>query len=160
MKQDIFKRMTVAEYKAFARVKHLTFVNGCAVNSEDELCIACVDWFDRVIKRPFDMIHIPNEGARTKANGAKLKRMGLRAGVADYLISKKGMPVGFMEFKFGNGKPTENQKRFKDYVLMGGFKWQEIRSFDEFKDTLINWGVYQPQKSGRNAWDKLFEGKK
>jgi hypothetical protein len=155
------ERLTLSQYRTMAGIKNLTFVNGIAVNSEDELCIACVDWFDRVTMRPFDMVHIPNEGVRTITNGVKLKRMGMRAGVADYLIMNKGVPTGFMEFKFGNNKPTENQKKFREYVVQGGFNYAEIRTFDEFKKTLIKWGVYTPPKNGgKNAFDKLFEVKK
>ena len=57
------------------------------------------------------IIHIPNEGKRTVANGAKLKRMGMSKGFPDLLITRaRGRYHGFaIEMKHGNNKPTPNQ---------------------------------------------------
>jgi hypothetical protein len=65
----------------------------------------------------------------------------VRAGVPDYLVSKFGLPVGYMEFKFGKNGLQDTQKAFKSYVEEN-FKIAVIRSFDEFKSTLKEWGVY------------------
>ena len=45
---DIFRKITAAEYRATLKLENLMFINGRAVNSEDELCAACVDWWDSV----------------------------------------------------------------------------------------------------------------
>ena len=101
---DFFKRLKAEEYKALKPIENLVFVNGVAINSEDDLCIACVSWFDRNFGRNkrFNLIHIPNEGKRTRWEALRLQRMGLRSGTPDYLLSKDGVPICWLEFKFGN----------------------------------------------------------
>ncbi len=65
-------------------------------------------------------IHVPNEGKRSWATGKKLKRMGMMAGVVDFLIfdppplRRVIHPKGtVMELKALDGKkPTEKQIQF------------------------------------------------
>lgn len=63
-----------------------------------------------------DMLGIPithsaNEGKRSASYGAKLKRMGLRPGFPDLLITRaRGGYHGFaIEMKYGDNKPTDSQ---------------------------------------------------
>lgn len=128
--------------KLTKRYDNIEFVDGIAVTDEDSLCIACTKWFDRVVGRPYDFIHIPNGGSRNAYEGAKFKRMGVRAGVPDYLVSKFGLPVGYMEFKFGKNGLQDSQKQFKEYIEEN-FKVAVIRSFEDFKTTLKEWGVIE-----------------
>jgi len=133
---------TVEYRKLTTRFDGIEFVDGIAVTDEDSLCIACTHWFDRVVGRPYDFIHIPNGGSRNAIEGAKFKRMGVRSGVSDYLVSKFGLPVGYMEFKFGKNGLQNSQKEFRDYV-QGKTNWAVIRSFEDFKAILKEWGVIE-----------------
>lgn len=161
MKKDIFQRMTVVEYRTLKPIKDLTYVNGVAVNSEDDLCIACVAWFDRTFgyQKRFDLIHIPNEGKRTRWEGLRIQRMGLRAGSPDYLLSKDGNPVCWLEFKFGKNTLTTEQAEFKRYVEAGGFGFEVIKTFEEFKQALQKYGVYAPKTKDefRTSFENLFK---
>ena len=58
--------------------------------------------------------HIPNGGARSSREGAKLKRMGVLAGVADlHLPVARGPWHGlYIEMKHGEGRLQESQKDF------------------------------------------------
>lgn len=145
---DFFKRLKAEEYKALKPIENLVFVNGVAINSEDDLCIVCVSWFDRNFGRNkrFNLIHIPNEGRRTRWEALRLQRMGLRSGTPDYLLSKNGVPVCWLEFKFGKNGLTDFQKEFREFAKAAGFGFELIRSFDEFKAALMKYGVYSPQK--------------
>lgn len=136
----------------------IMFVNGVAVLDEDDLCIVCVRWFDRLFgeEKRFDLIHIPNEGRRSRWEGMRLQRMGLRAGTPDYLVQKDGQPVGWMEFKFGGNGLRDTQKEFKNYCEKGGFKYAIIKSFEEFKDTLQAWGIYDPSTEQRVRTSHIF----
>lgn len=138
-----YPKVLVQYAKLTKRYDDIECVDGIAITSEDSLCIACTHWFDRVIGRPFDMIHIANGGSRNAIEGAKFKKMGVRAGVPDYLISREGTPVGYMEFKYGKNGLMERQKEFRAYID-GKVKWAEIRSFTDFRQTLIEWGIYKP----------------
>jgi hypothetical protein len=138
------KMSAIIVYKNLTdRYDSFEYVDGVMIKDEDSLCMACTKWFDRVVGRPYDFIHIPNGGSRNALEGAKFKRMGVRAGVPDYLVSKFGLPVGYMEFKFGKNGLQDTQKAFKSYVEEN-FKIAVIRSFDEFKTKLKEWGVYDP----------------
>lgn len=161
MTKDFFRAFSAAEYRALKPVEHLTFVNGMAVNSEDDLCASCVAWFDRTFGygRRFDLIHIPNEGKRTVWEGKRLQRMGLRAGTPDYLVQNNGKPVGWTEFKFGKNTLTKNQKDFKQYAEQAGFKFAEVRTFDEFRAVLKDWGIVPNDRKDelRTSFEKLFK---
>ncbi len=60
------------------------------------------------------MYHIPNEGKRSAALGAKMKREGLKAGVPDIClpVARSGCHGLYIELKAGRNKTTENQKRW------------------------------------------------
>lgn len=68
--------------------------------------------------------HIPNGGSRNRIEAAKLKEMGVKAGVADlFLPCPKGIYCGmYIEMKFGNNRHTDKQKEFlKDMAENGYF---------------------------------------
>lgn len=69
------------------------------------------------------MIHIPNEGKRSKAEGARLKRIGLRPGVPDLIlpIPKNGKGGLFIELKRQKGgRVSENQKKWIEELERNG----------------------------------------
>lgn len=55
--------------------------------------------------------HTPNGGSRNAIEGAKLKRMGVRAGMPDIMVYEDRHPFNGLaiELKVGKNKPTENQ---------------------------------------------------
>lgn len=143
---DIWKRIVAAEATAMRGVKNLQYANGRAINSEDDLCSEMVRWWDLVFPdRKQDFIHIPNEGSGSAKRGRELKKIGVRAGIPDYLVCKYGKPVGWIEVKFGKNKLLPEQIKFRDVCMAHGVKWVEVRSFDQFKQCLQKWGLYNPE---------------
>lgn len=57
--------------------------------------------------------HVPNGGSRNNIEGAKLKRMGVLAGVSDILIFHNGRKLA-IELKIKPNKPTPTQILFGD----------------------------------------------
>lgn len=53
------------------------------------------------------IFHVPNEGARSKAEAMKLKSMGVLAGVPDLILLK---PLCGIELKMPNGVVSTSQK--------------------------------------------------
>lgn len=103
--------------------------------TESKLQQACVKWFD--LQYPhykLNLFSIPNEGARTPANGARMKAQGRRAGVADMFLAVKKMhiPGIFFEFKAPNGKQSPSQKDFQKSVEQD-YMYEIITEFDDFK---------------------------
>lgn len=111
---------------------------------EDILSIQCANFWNSIKpQEPFGLLHIPNGGFRNKLEAIKFKKMGVRAGVSDFLIQNAGMPVGWIELKAGKNKLMDSQKSFRDYVSI---KWAEVRSLDEFIKTLKDWGILNEKR--------------
>lgn len=69
------------------------------------------------------LMHIPNEGKRTVQNGAKMKRIGLKAGVPDILlpVSHGGFHALYIEMKrTKDGKVSDNQKWWIEKLNQNG----------------------------------------
>jgi len=64
---------------------------------------------------------------------AKLKREGVKAGVADLFIAlSNGIYNGlFIEVKVGKNRQQPNQKIFEQKVKENGFQYKIVRSIDE-----------------------------
>lgn len=100
------------------------------------------------------VFHPANGEARNPIVGAKLKRMGVKSGVADlvgFVPSERAgekVPVFFaLELKGPQGRLAKEQRAFLDLVAdAGGFSaWAS--SIDEALEYLTEWGVIA--KGGR-----------
>ena len=98
--------------------------------SEESEQIAVVDYCNI---KGIPIIHIPNEGKRTKAYGGKLKRMGMKPGFPDLLILvARGRYHGFaIEMKFGSNKPTPSQREWLSRLSREGYATSVCYSADE-----------------------------
>jgi hypothetical protein len=92
---------------------------------------------------------VPNEAfapKRGKLTGPQLsrmkkfKRMGLLAGVADLVITHKGLSY-YLELKTPKGTITDSQKKFKADALKAGAKYEIARSLDQAVSILKLWGI-------------------
>lgn len=97
---------------------------------EDELQIACATWLACEERLHGDIIgyHVPNGGRRSKSEGARFKRMGVRAGVADLIIHTDMPTTVYVELKAKDGRLNANQKKFRDSVKHLGFDYHIIRT--------------------------------
>lgn len=69
------------------------------------------------------MYHVPNEGKRSKATGAKMKRMGLRRGVPDIClpVARGGFHGLYIEMKAVGGRATKEQCEYLDALREEGY---------------------------------------
>ena len=76
--------------------------------SEEEEQVAVVKWCKL---HGVPVVHVPNEGKRSAAAGAALKRAGMQSGFPDLFIPKpvNGYHGLMIEMKVGKNKPTANQ---------------------------------------------------
>ena len=105
---------------------------GMKINHEDGIMIAINDWI--LLKRYDSFIfHLAQERKCTPQYGAKLKRMGVRAGVADLFITRpcKGFHGYWIEVKAGKNKPAQAQLDFLDNRRAEGYKAEWLVGFDE-----------------------------
>ncbi len=89
--------------------------------TEDEIQETVVEFCDtlRII-----CVHIPNESKRSKAYGAKMKRMGLRKGFPDLFIptARNGFHGLFIELKRDKlAHPTKEQLEWISHLNTEGY---------------------------------------
>ena len=96
--------------------------------------IGSEDNFQKSVARYLDAkgvlwFHCPNGGHRNVAEAAKLKAMGVKAGVPDVLIfqPQKGYHGFAIELKVGKNTCTENQKEMQRHLI--DHNWKVIVSY-------------------------------
>lgn len=69
------------------------------------------------------MYHIPNGGKRNRAEAARLKRQGVKAGVPDIClpVPRYGFHGLYIELKAGDNKPTEKQSKWISLLQKQGY---------------------------------------
>lgn len=86
--------------------------------------------------------HPPNGGKRGIREAVRLKRMGVRAGVADLIMLHNGNAFA-LELKADNGRLSEAQDQFlADFRAAGGFSWAAY-GLDSALKVLKTWGLLQ-----------------
>ena len=82
------------------------------------------------------------EGRRFSPAGARLKRMGLKTGVADYLfISPIGRTYALELKRRDGGDLSGDQEKFRDWCRAHNVPWRVARSFDQALEIVTAWGV-------------------
>ena len=101
----------------------------------------CVQWFWNEYPQYRGLLfHCPNEGNRSsKTDGAYRKALGLISGVSDLilLIPNKLHHALCIEMKTEVGRQSESQILWQSKVEAQGFRYEVVRSLEEFK-RLIN----------------------
>jgi hypothetical protein len=83
--------------------------------------------------------HCANQG-RSPREGHKLKRMGVRAGVSDFVFWWPSNAAA-IELKSPTGTSSPAQKKFRaEFEAIGG-KYAVCKTGEEVRDTLISWGL-------------------
>jgi hypothetical protein len=83
---------------------------GSIIPTELQEHITCVEWLEL---KGILHFHIPNGGYRNQREGAKFKRMGVKAGIPDLCIpiARKGFHGLYIELKRArHGRESERQK--------------------------------------------------
>ena len=114
---------------------------------ESDIQIQVADWL-RLYESARDFIFFacPNEAmgeARTGAGlgrMARLKRMGLRHGVADIVIVWHGL-AHFLELKTAIGKQSPAQVEFMENCDRLGIPYAVARSFEEAQKIIREWKI-------------------
>ena len=101
-------------------------------HEEDHIQEVCVNWFRLRYREPKYLIYaIPNGGNRNLREAARLKKTGVRNGVADLQVLAKNKTF-YIEMKTETGKQSPEQKEFEKIVVDLGFNYYLCRSFDDF----------------------------
>lgn len=100
-----------------------------------------IDWSLRFCGRYPELgllFHIPNGGSRNRAEAANLKRQGVKAGVPDmFLPVPRGCYHGlFIEMKYGNNRPTDNQRVWIESLNEQGYMAVVCYGFESARETI------------------------
>jgi hypothetical protein len=117
------------------------------VLKESDIQIQLADWL-RLYEsaRDFIFFSVPGEAMGEAKTGAglgrmaKLKRMGLRPGVADIVIIRKGR-VYFLELKTPDGVQSDRQSAFQADCFYVGAEYAIARSFEEAQEIVKGWAI-------------------
>ena len=86
------------------------------------------------------VLHVPNGGARTPAEAAILKGLGVLPGVADLLVLGEGF-AGGLELKAGKGKQSPAQLRFEADCARLRIPYAVGRSLEDAERIVRSWGL-------------------
>ena len=101
--------------------------------SEERIQADCFQWFHNTYPELRGLLwHVPNGGSRNKAEGAKLKAMGVVSGVFDLHFYYKHQ-LYVIEMKSDTGKLSEAQKDWGGKVWKQGAMIFECRDLETFK---------------------------
>lgn len=124
-------------------------------NTEERLQKAAISWLRGAL--PFTIsFHIPNGGKRGEIQGARLKAMGVLAGVPDIALFWLG-GVGFIELKTTTGRLQPNQQAIIEKLNMLGVHTAVCRGLCEVENTVREWGL-KPEYPANKAYDAYLQG--
>lgn len=106
-------------------------------HSETKLHICVAEWLMGACSHVL-WTHPANQG-RSPQEGAKLKKMGVRAGVADLIFWHEGKFMA-IELKTESGM-SPVQKEFKRRFEQAGGLFAICTSVKEVRDTIVLWGI-------------------
>jgi hypothetical protein len=108
-----------------------------SAQEEETLHRACAEWvFNSQARHPIlqYLMHVPNGGKRSRGEAGKLKAMGVRKGVPDFVLpfpSERftGLAV---ELKAGDGRLTDEQQKWLRFAAQNGYRTAVCFSLTEF----------------------------
>jgi hypothetical protein len=122
-------------------------------SSEDATHRAIYRYLKAVLPHGWVVFHPPNGGSRHPIEAARMKGMGVTAGIPDLVIlgcepvfddlpnSIKAPATYFIEVKSAKGRPSLPQLNMHDKLLDLGFDVGIARSIDDCRDLCRKWGL-------------------
>ena len=106
---------------------------------EDDEARALWQWAQRVPVLRDHLFHCPNGGRRNPREAARMKGMGVRAGVSDYVLPvPRGAFHGlFLELKAGRNTATPEQLGWIDRMQVQGYAAYWVTGWDEARTVLL-----------------------
>lgn len=107
---------------------------------EDQLQGAIVAYV-RTVAPQCQIAAVPNGGLRSKPEAARLKWMGVLAGIPDLVLVAPGGKSHWIEVKAPKGRLSPEQEAFRHWCLLYSVPWMTARSIDDVKAALANWNI-------------------
>ena len=104
--------------------------------TEARLQSECFLWHWNTRPNERGLLFMVHNNPRNATDGARLKAMGMVAGVSDMIYLRDGLPPLCIELKLPDGIQSKAQKQWQQVAESTGAKYVVIRSLDEFKDLI------------------------
>src|SRR6476646_9263445 len=85
--------------------------------------------------------HVPLGEYRSPATAARLARMGVRRGWADFMIFHADGRVCFLEVKRPGGRLSTDQQRIAEHLKRAGHRFEVVSTVEAAISVLVVWGV-------------------
>ena len=102
--------------------------------SEDRLQADCYLWYCETFPGQRDFLWMQYNTPKNAVQGAKLKAMGMRAGVSDLAYLDSSGTMHFIELKTRSGVQSKKQRDWEKSVTERGAKYHLVRSLKEFQE--------------------------
>lgn len=118
---------------------------GVMRHPEDAAASALWQWAQLYPVLKDNLLHVPNGGKRGRVEAARMKGMGVRPGVSDYLLPvPRGAFHGlWLELKAGDNKPTTEQREWLEKMQRQGYAAYWATGFDEAR-AVFRWYLALP----------------
>lgn len=108
---------------------------------ESDIQQQCLQWFALQYREIWGtglLFHIPNEGIRLGRMGSRMKREGVRRGVADLCLAipRHGYGALYIEMKRPGGRQSPEQRAWQKNAEKYGNKYVICHSLEEFMFTI------------------------
>lgn len=110
------------------------------LNPEQIDHINLVNWFNHSYPDlQDDFHHFANERRCSIQQGRLLKRMGVKKGVSDFFLAvpRNGKSGLWIELKVGNGKLSNEQRKFIDRKILRNYDAVAVWGFEAAKEIII-----------------------
>lgn len=102
--------------------------------SEDALQMQCVQWYR--YQYGDSRLYMNYNNPRSAVAGVKLKRMGMRAGVADLSLMLPDGRIAYIELKTATGRQSPAQIEFAEDCAALGAPYHLVRTLDAFVEVV------------------------
>lgn len=114
------------------------------MRSEATEQMAVIQWceINKFIHPELQLIfHVPNGGKRNASEGAKFKKLGVKAGVPDLFlpIAKDGYHGLFIEMKYGKGTTSKEQKTWLKELDNQGYLCRVCNGAEEAVQVILGY---------------------
>lgn len=108
---------------------------------EDTIHIAIKRWLETVLPTAI-VLHVPNDGKRSEAAGARLKRLGMLAGWPDLTVMLPAEErVFLLEVKNQSGVLSSDQRACHAMLRARRIPVAVVRSIDDARIAIRGWGI-------------------
>lgn len=124
------------------RKSYLDKNGGCHMNLNAEARVqASIVEHLRWVAPQCKVFAVPNGGLRSKSEAARLKWVGVLAGVPDLCLVCPSGRICFIEVKRPGGRLSEEQKKFIDWMISARVDYVVAESIDDVRAALEHWRI-------------------